>query len=413
MFSFWGSYLMVGFLIVSLSVLFAHVRRKGKKGTRTEVAAPPSDSVLVEESFKDVVAQQRRERSVRSGNLRTGPGTGFLSKVNLYAFAFMIAIAVISLVLIVVSFFDAPENTEAVASSVTADDASFVDTYAQLGILLVIVVGAVLFIRRRARKGTQLKAYRRLFRASGVDSSPLVSVRETSETFFEHNNYGFPPSGGFNWISAMWDRFGGSLLGREMTVMKVAADAGSDFEPWSAVTDGFKISNFHVGESYFLWQLRNSMVFSDSSGLGYPVRFGDMNVVVPHTFEINGVSRPRPELKTFSFLETWFPSDYSLTVVPDSRFGVSKLLGAGDRMETGQPIFDKRFDVRTNSQGWARLVLNPAVMMKLLNSSGVWLQVDAGKITIASQGRWLEPNEIFSVAELVREIAVSARSAEA
>jgi hypothetical protein len=162
-----------------------------------------------------------------------------------------------------------------------------------------------------------------------------------------------------------------------------------------------------MGKGY--WQARNVFVVPDPSGQGYPVRVGDLNGYT--NVVVNG--EPRPGLRPSSFAEAWFPSNHMLVVYPDPLLSVGPWGAVGERVDLGEPSFEKVFDVRSDDAAWARLVLNPAVMDALLSFAPVRVVIDAGRVTVATTDRWVSPDELSAFIDLVRSFASSARAGQA
>ena len=68
--------------------------------------------------------------------------------------------------------------------------------------------------------------------------------------------------------------------------------------------------------------------------------------------------------------------------------------------------------MQTDSEDFARLVLNPAVMKTLVDLYPVRFTVDAGRLIVHTHNGWLPPDDITKVVTLVRKLARSARAAE-
>lgn len=272
-----------------------------------------------------------------------------------------------------------------------------------LGIFIWITV-------RHFKSNSQLLKYKKAYKANGVDYSDIINERTYGSEVLRGRS--LMNTGGTSdvWNARMWDKYGQALMWREHVLKNIADENNVPFQPVVPETPDEHIINpaFRSHTNTALWQVRNMFTLPDEEDNKYPVQFADMNNIL----EAKVNKRPNPALLVSSYMETWFPADYVLVVYPNRLTGYTEWRNIGEPLELGEPAFKKMFDARTDNPTWARLVLNPSVMEKLMQLSPVVLLIDNGRITLGRQNKWIEPEEIQPFVDMIRRIAQSAKAAE-
>ena len=208
----------------------------------------------------------------------------------------------------------------------------------------------------------------------------------------------------------MWEKHGEGIMGREIAMMTLAKEAGVPLTPWvqtgQALEYPVPTALVDAGKNAEFYQQRNLINLDDPI---YPVNIVDL-VLFGRVIQNN---KPvLSTLQTFTYLETWFPSDHWLTLYPKTRTSLNRWGGLGEEIEATARQFNKVFDVQTDDTNWARLVLNPAVMKTLIDLAPLRFTVDAGRIVLHTHNGWLAVSEAKKYVGVLRDIARSVRAAE-
>lgn len=205
----------------------------------------------------------------------------------------------------------------------------------------------------------------------------------------------------------IWYRYAPALLGREILVgayaqqhsIKMIPYLVPGSEPHPAPVPTVMIDNGRNSHSY-MW--RN---FIQVSGGECPIFFGDV-VVCSYTTET-------PLIFGMSYVETWFPAEHWLVVYPKTTTRFNQWGRMGINLEEAARQFQKHFDVQTDNKEWAKLVLNPAVMMLIMELGPVRFTVDGGRMVLHTDEAWLPAESIDHWAESLEALARSSRAAQA
>ena len=248
---------------------------------------------------------------------------------------------------------------------------------------------------------------------SAIPNPEIEKYVQQIEAFFAHGFGGgrLPKS---PWAQAMWEQKGLSLMGRELVMKEIGDAIGSRFTPYlednAVVPVPAPTVLIDGGHSATLYQQRNEFVTEDPV---YPVRIVDLIMLNQTSSKRKGYpTEYLPEMQTFTYAETWFPSDHWLHVYPSTKTRLNRWGRMGKHIDTFARQFNRIYDTQTDDEAWARLVLNPAVMKILVDLAPMRFTVDAGRIILHTHNGWLLPSKIREMADLLQEVSWSARAGE-
>ncbi len=200
-------------------------------------------------------------------------------------------------------------------------------------------------------------------------------------------------------VEGMWFRFGSTLLSREAEVQAIAADQGWSFRAYDAMLSE-RLDHADV-TTYSPEVCRNICDF-ERNGVEYTIT--DLTGVTYDS--TNPYSHKHSTLWASTMCITSFSAPRELRIVKRGH----RLLGPGPHqglVETESSDFNKKFLVIARNSSWARLVLNPAVVARLVSSNITSMVIDGGKLALVTEP-WVAPHELLALANLTSAIRASA-----
>jgi len=202
-------------------------------------------------------------------------------------------------------------------------------------------------------------------------------------------------------VQLLWAQEGQRLLAREDSVRAVAAEHEWTFEPLDA-----RLSAHLVDTDITAGCPRVARhVCARQTGVGATVI--DLTGV---TFHRDGTVPVDLRLRAGTAGVVAFRSDHRLAVVP-TRAQTSSWHRFGDGIATESADFDARYRVHARDLGWALIVLNPALMQRLLEHWPMTLVIAGGQLAAITPG-WVPAGALRDFQEFTEHLALSAQGAK-